>query len=198
MNASFIKRTGAYLFDLTLFAMVLIIFFVVIPRPDVSGLESEMDLLSQKLIQNEMTFESYIYQVSELCQEMDKKTVLSNVINLIYVLIYFVTIPVIFGGKTLGKHLFKIRIVKDSGKLNFFDMLIRTVINQGLLYMIFGVVAIYLLPSYYYFIVMAFLSIIQILLVIISIFMILYRRDKCGIQDLLSKTHVIDESKNAV
>jgi uncharacterized RDD family membrane protein YckC len=53
------------------------------------------------------------------------------------------------------------------------------------------ILLVYLLPSKTYFVIISITGFIQLTLVIISTFMVLYRKDKRGLHDLLGKTKVV-------
>ncbi|MDQ0352041.1 putative RDD family membrane protein YckC [Alkalibacillus filiformis] len=81
--------------------------------------------------------------------------------------IYFVILPILWTGYTLGKRAMGIRIAKiDGTKLGLGAMLLREIVG-GLIYVLtFGIG------------------------VIVSIFMVVFREDKRSIHDLIAKTYV--------
>ena len=56
--------------------------------------------------------------------------------------------------------------------------------------MLLSILLLYFLPKNVYFYVMIILGFIQFTLVIISAFMVLYRHDRKGLQDLFSKSSI--------
>ena len=60
-------------------------------------------------------------------------------INLLLVSFYFIIIPILTKGYTLGLYLFNLKI---DGKLNFKNLFMRSIIINGLLFMISSVIAI--------------------------------------------------------
>ena len=103
-------------------------------------------------------------------------------------MLYFLIIPIITKGYTLGMYISGIKL---SGKLNIKNMFLRNLIATGLLYLIFSVLLVYFTKDTMYFSILGILGIIQILLVIISTFMIIYRSDSKGIQDIISSTKIV-------
>ena len=75
------------------------------------------------------------------------------------------------------------------------DLLVRSMITCGLLYLLASLVLIYVLPSIAYFLTNIIFAIIQISLVVISFFMVLYRKDHRGLQDLWSRTVITRDKK---
>ncbi|WP_411843881.1 RDD family protein [Salinicoccus sp. HZC-1] len=87
--------------------------------------------------------------------------------ELITMIIYYVAVPVLWFGYTMGKRLFGIRIIRDDGeKLNFKDMFIREFFAALIYGASLGLVA------------------------IISSFMVIMRKDKKAIHDIIVKTSV--------
>ncbi|WP_017184858.1 RDD family protein [Alkalibacillus haloalkaliphilus] len=81
--------------------------------------------------------------------------------------IYFIILPVLWAGYTLGKRAMGIRIAKiDGTKLGIGAMLLREIVG-GLIYVFtFGIG------------------------LIVSIFMVVFREDKRSLHDLIAKTYV--------
>ena len=75
------------------------------------------------------------------------------------------------------------------------DLLYRNVIIHGLAYLLGALAFLYILPSYAYFFLVLILGILQLGVVITSVFMVLYRHDNQALQDVLSKTNVVDVTK---
>ncbi len=82
---------------------------------------------------------------------------------------------------------------KKSGEISLDDLLVRSMVTCGLLYLLASLVLIYALPSVLYFAINIFFAILQISLAIISIFMVIYRKDNRGLQDMWSKVIVVNE-----
>ena len=119
---------------------------------------------------------------------------LTSLLNFILLIGAFVIIPYYNKGQTIGKKLLKIKLVKDEGELSVNDLIIRNIITNGFGYTLIGFAIMFLVSDNVYFITISILSIIQFLLVLISIFMVLYRHDKKGLQDIICKTSVIEEN----
>lgn len=192
-SVGFKKRASAYLLDIVLFMAVFMFIAYLIPESaNVAVLNKEFNELNDLLFSNQISFFKYIYRISSVMQDLDKERMLYSIINVIYIIIYFVIIP--FKTKrTLGMYLMRIHYDKKEGKVSLDDLLIRSMITCGLLYSLITLVIIYLVPGLAYFIISVFLAILQISLVIISIFMVIYRRDHKGLQDLLSKTIIVND-----
>lgn len=192
MNAKFSRRLIAYLIDFAFIAAILMILANFIPKSaDFDFLNQDMNALTEQAMNNEITFESYLREYTNYLREIDKVNVLYNSISLIIIIIYYSIIP-IYTSCTLGKYIMKLRIErKDKKKLNFYNLILRSIIDQGLLLSLITIIMAQLVSNKTYLITIFILGIIQILLVIISGFMILYRRDARGLQDIISNSKIV-------
>lgn len=110
-----------------------------------------------------------------------------------YIIDYFIIIPYFQNGQTFGKKLLKIRVVKEKGKLTILDLIIRTIINEKLLTLIIALGVVYLTKAALYNTIVSSLNMVQGGLIIASIGMILFRKDRLGLQDIITKTKVVRE-----
>lgn len=185
------RRFLAYIYDICLLTLILLFTSLVIPTSDkATELSESMSELQKDYLEEKISDEEFIETYSELSYEMDRENVPYSVINIIYVLIFFIFIPLKNNGMTLGGAKLGIKIKKDKGKLNTNDLIVRNFIVNGLAYMILILLLLYLLPKSIYFYVVTILGFLEFLLVIISAFMVLYRHDQRGLQDIWTKTYI--------
>ena len=194
MNASFIKRGLAYIIDFLFITSIFMIIDYFLIKIDDTFIMENINNITEGFLENKISFKTFLEEYSIYLNELDKKNIIYNSINVCLMILYFVIIPVITKGKTLGKHILKIKIEKiNNKKLNIFDTFIRSIINVGILYSIISIIILYLVKPDIYLIILIILGIIQFLLVITSVFMILYSHDKSGLQDILSRSIVVDK-----
>lgn len=191
-NATFTKRILAYIIDFIFIGAILMILAYFIPKSnDFDFLNSDMNILTEQALNNEITFEAYLREYSNYLSEVDKANVLYNSLSFIILVIYYVIIP-IFTSCTLGKYIMKLKLKeKDDKKLNILNTFIRSIIDIGLVISLVTVFLVQIVSAKTYFMVLIILGFIQIILVITSGFMILYRRDKRSLSDILSETNVV-------
>lgn len=193
MSVNFSKRMGAYIIDFMIFIMVTSLITGFLPRSSkLIEVSKQMTDLQDSYMEKETQVDEYISKYKELAYTYDKENIASSICNIVFILGYFAIIPVINNGQTLGKKIMKIKVVKNNGKLTIIDMLIRNTINTSLIQVLLPTILVYLVSNNIYFNIISIVSFIQILLVIITIFMILYRKDKKGVQDLITRTQVIE------
>lgn len=191
-NASFTRRFVAYLIDFIFISAILMILAYFIPRStNFDFLNQDINDLTEQAMNNEITFEAYTREFAKDLIEVDKASVIYNATSFIILVAYYVIIPV-FTKRTLGKRIMQIKIEHKNGKkLNILNTFIRSVVDIGLLYSLITVYLVQMVDYKTYFFTLIIFGIIQFLLVIISVFMILYRRDKRGLQDILSRSNVV-------
>lgn len=182
------KRFGAFLIDILVIGLFLMLVYYFVPTNDTTEIENNITSISEQVLNNEISKLDYYNEFSKNMYELDKDRVLFTAFNTLIIMLYFLIIPIITKGYTLGMYIYSLKL---KGKLNIKNMFLRNLISTGLLYLICSVLLIYLTHDVMYFSILGILVIIQILLVIISTFMIIYRSDSKGIQDIISSTEVV-------
>ncbi|HIT11313.1 MAG TPA: RDD family protein [Candidatus Pelethosoma merdigallinarum] len=189
------RRLVAYLFDMMVLMGILMLIYYFLPEShNITVLNQEFDHVNDLLFSNNISFGSYLTRVASIMQELDKERILYSLINAVYIIVYFVIIP-FKTKKTFGMYLMGLKYESKDGKFSVDDLLVRSMITCGLLYLLASLVLIYVLPSIAYFLTNIIFAIIQISLVVISFFMVLYRKDHRGLQDLWSRTVITRDKK---
>ena len=194
MSASASKRIIAYIIDFIFVSAILMVVSYFIPKnSNVEFLNNDMNNLTEQVLNSEITFQSYAREYSLYLSNIDKENVIYNVISVVVLLIYYVIVPVIFKA-TLGKYIMKLEIKhKDGKKLNLYNTFVRSCITEGMLYSLITIFLVQTVSSETYLINLIILGFIEFILVITSLFMILYKRDKRGLHDILSRSIVVDK-----
>jgi uncharacterized RDD family membrane protein YckC len=98
------------------------------------------------------------------------------------------------GGRSIGKQLMKIRIVnRDNNDVSLIQVIIRSLLIDEILGVLVNIVMVCICGKNLFLIGYSFVSIILNLFIIISIFMLLYRKDKLALHDMISYSKVIRE-----
>mgnify|MGYP003289592064 CR=1 FL=1 len=187
------KRMIAYIIDLIFITAILIVLFNFFPNDlKANKIQTQIDQIGEEYAIGKMDKMSYFMTLSSLEKELDKNQALEIVINSILIVIYYIMIPYMWNGKTLGKHIMKIKIVsKKDTRINLMSLFIRTFIVNGLFSTILIIMGIYMIPKSFYLSFVSILAILQLLALIVSYFMIKYRQDSLGLEDILSQSKVI-------
>ncbi len=192
-KASLLRRILAFLIDFALVTIVVVAISSLLPK------NNNIDVLNREFNDTVSNMENVSFSVSFnqmalIYKDLDQARIMYSVINAVMIFIYFIFIPYFFDGKTVGKKILKIKTVRnDKECLSLKNLVIKNMIDTGLMYMLFSLMLIYILPGYSYFIFVIALSILQISLIVASICMIIKRKDKRGLNDILSGTKVIDD-----
>lgn len=188
MKSGLTRRILAYMIDI-LFLIIIVGSLDFIFQ---GNIDSQIKTNNYNYVSGIVGFNEYIDNASSLYQAQDKQKIIFYIINIIYIVGYFIILPLYNNGSTIGQKVTGIKVEASyNQKLTFKCLFMRNLILNGLLYLIVIILALYILPTKVYFILSGITGFIQILLVIISIFMVLYRKDKRGIHDLLAKTKVV-------
>lgn len=180
------KRFLAYLVDMFLVFVVLFLLKSVMP---VNKYENELANLNEAYLEKNVESNEYISQLKIITHNIDKEDIVINIVATLFIIVIFVIVPNYNNGQTLGQKLLKIKISKDK-PLKMDDLVGRAVIINGLGYMIFMFLILYLTSDNVYFILINLLGFFQILMVIINGFMVIYSKEKRGIADRFTDTRI--------
>lgn len=190
------KRFIAYLIDIIIVGIIITLGSkLLVNNNKIIVLEQQLNEINNNVLNSTFKFKESLIEYAEITKQIDLENVMVNIVTIIMILIYFVFIPYYNNGQTMGMKILKTKIEPEIGtELTIKKLMLRNFIINGLLYLAISLTFLYLFPSFIYFILVSILSFIQLGLVIISLFMLLYRRDQRGLQDILSKTRVIEIS----
>lgn len=194
MSASFKKRFLAYLIDVLILNVILSFISFFIPVNDnLVNLNNELINIDNSYISSEISIETYINRYADVVYDIDKELFISNLLSCVFIICYFIVYPLYNKGMTFGKKLIGIRIVKnDDSEVDANGLIIRYLFMEGLGVSILSLCLLFILKNIYYVGSISILGFLQFLVVIISIFMVLYRRDKRSLPDLIAGTKVIE------
>ena len=187
--ASFKKRLLAYIIDVLFVIVLLMIFSKILPPVDVTKYNQEISILNENLITKKIKFGKYLNDYAFYFQKINQKQAYLNFLYAFLIFFYFVLYPFFTELKTVGEKICGLRLEKrDGATLSIKDYLIRATIIHALLYTFLVALMAYLLPAFWYFILVSILSLCQLLLVIVTGFMVLYKKE--GLHDILTKSVV--------
>lgn len=181
------KRFMAYVIDILIVLIICSLLNNIVPNTKINGLNHSLNVITENVLNNQISFKEYLSNYMYINYSIDKINILFTTLNIMFIIIYFIIIPLLNKGKTIGLSIFKLKI---DGDVNIKNLFIRNIITTGVLYMILNVLLVFILKYKYYFVVLSILAFIQFLLVIISTFMVIYRKDEKGLQDILSNTYI--------
>jgi len=190
MEAKFSKRLFAYIIDIIILGIILLLVNVIMPK-DNKELNVKLDTLNENYLNEEIGFNEYLNDYSEISYDLDKQNIIYTLANIIFVIIYFIILPYFLNGQTVGKKLLKIKVTKEK-KLTIASLIIRNLIINGLAYMLIGLLLIYILNPYTYFVTTTILGLIQLTLMIIILIGLIKNKESLILHDRLSYTNVVN------
>lgn len=194
MSVNFSKRFASYIIDIIIISCIMsVVSFVIPANSNIEKLNKEATTISQEYIDGKIKEEEYINKTAPLTYRIDKENFIKSVIGLVVAILYYVVFQFINKGQTLGKKLLGIRVVKqDDGELSINDMIFRSFIINELLYSLVALILLFTTKDVSYLYTITIMGFIQFVLMIVSSFMVLLRKDKLALQDIITKTKVIE------
>ncbi|MDD3341500.1 MAG: RDD family protein [Bacilli bacterium] len=184
------RRCIAYIIDTFLIIILLGILGTILNNTNMETLQVELSRLNESFLTKEIGFVTYLNHYSDILCDLDKQKVMINVLGILFMVGYFIIVPFLTKGKTLGKWICKIKVYKQTG-MTMNDYIIRAFIINGLGYLLITVLLVLFLPPFSYFLTVSVLGLIQIILVFATAFMVLYNQSGKGIEDIVTESEVI-------
>lgn len=153
--------------------------------------DSKLSKKEYKKLEGEVE-KDYQKKYEDLAYKIAKNSSISSAIYIIVTILYFGIFNLVTDGQTLGKKIFKLKIVSSNdGKPNIVSYLIRSVLLYNTIYYLVSLIGIYTLNKENYYLVTNIVYQIQYYIQIIIICMVMLRTDGRGLHDILVKTKVI-------
>ena len=192
VKAFFVQRLVAFIIDILLVSSVVsVITIPFVNEKDTKKFTKSATELVEKFSNNEISNEEFIEENKELSYNMARSTGIVSLVTIIMNILYFVVYQLYNKGQTVGKRLMRIKIKSDDGELFMNQMIFRAFIANFILVDLISFIFMVFASKDMYFYITGIFQGIQYLIVIISIFMVLTRKDGCSIHDKLMHTKVV-------
>ena len=190
----FKKRLFAYVIDILIIGIIVYLISFVIPTSEnINNFNDQLLEINNSFVDGKVGLETYINQYSTIFYGMDKELFLTSLINVFVSIIYFVVFPLYNNGQTIGKKKCGIKIVsKDDNDVSANALISRYLMINGIGVAILSMCFLFVLNGLCYLVVTSILNFFQFLVVVISIFMVLYRHDFRSLPDIVAGTKVIE------
>ena len=191
-KASTFQRITAHIIDAIILTIIVSIITFGFPRSQkYKDAEKNLNSLIEDSVINDK--EESIDKYIENRYILDKESIPFDLISIVVSLGYFGIFAYYNSGQTIGKKLVHIKVVSDdNSEANNSQLFGRALIFDGTFLSLLSVSIISFIKINQYFYTIGIMSYIQTLIVLISFFMIAYRKDKRGLHDLICKTKVIE------
>ena len=138
-------------------------------------------------------------EIQNLLYKIQKYGINISIIEIVCLILYYGGFQAWNKGQTLGKKIMRLKVVDNNTneKASFFQLTLRSIILYNVYGEIINVILLNILNQKAYIVTNSILGTITSIIFYISIVMILMRKDKRGLHDVISNTKVIQiENKN--
>ena len=191
-KALFIQRLFAFIFDMLLVS--LIASFITTPflnSDKIHELEKKEQELIINIQSNDFKKSSFILEYSDFFYQYSRGMGIVSIVSILFKVLYFIVYQIYNNGQTIGKKIMKIKIVSDSGELLMNQMILRSMLNNFIFVDLSVFIFMLFSPKKYYMSLIGIVYFAHYLLLLISIFMLIYRKDGRTITDKIVHTKVI-------
>lgn len=196
MKASFFKRMGAFVIDYFIVLVIVSLITMGFNTNKNNDLNNQMNQLISDYQNEKITIDEYKDETYKLNYELQKENITVNIVTITLYIGYFVVFATLNKGQTLGKKLLKIRVVnKNNDKPSIWNMLVRSLFIYNIISILFSTVAVNFLNINTFTYIYTALGYIEYFVIIISFFMVIYKKDGRGLHDMMAGTNVIEEVK---
>lgn len=198
MKKPTLRRIGAYIVDIIVITII-------------SSMFVRIEFLNPKYEEYQKAYNEYIDYAGEVMNNPEKvndndlnditynlsKTGLAtNVITLVVTILYFVGFQYINQGQTLGKKLFKIKVVgSKNDKPKFYQILIRALLINSIVTNAISVILISTLSKNTYMASSQYVQLVDMAIMAASFILIMFREDGKGLHDMIAGTKVVFEDE---
>lgn len=198
------KRVAAYFLDVLILSTIALLLtslsFINPYQTKYSEVREEYNELIDKYEDEKISSEDYEEKLIEYGYKMDRYSIVNASITTTILLIYFGIIQYFTKGETIGKKIFKLKLVhKDqNSKLKLWQVLVRSILINNIIFRIILIIGVLLLNQKPY---STFATTINLIMATIesAIFvMVMLRNDGRGLHDILAKTKVISTKNEEI
>ena len=195
IKAYFIQRMIAFIVDMVIISFCATLISVpFIDQDKMTKLEDQTVELVEDLRDQKVQAEEYISRYVSLYYKMARTKGIETFVTIFLSVCYFVVYQVHSGGQTLGKKLMKIRVVSEEGDLSYNQMIFRSFVANSILLNILTFIFMMMGENQKYFYIASIFEMIQMIVTLISIFMVMNRKNGLAIHDRLVHTKVLREN----
>lgn len=193
----FKKRLLAYIIDFFVLSFITFFISTIIPVSEsLTNLSNELISVNDSFLSGNIDVSTFVNQYSTISYSMDREMFLTSLISVVASVIYFVIYPLYNDGSSFGKKAMGLRIVSnDDSLVSTNGLIFRYLFMNSIGTSILSLCLIFIVKDFNYVLCVSILSFLQFLVVIISIFMVIYRNDFRSLPDLIAGTKVIEVKK---
>lgn len=192
-KALFLQRFIAICIDMVIVSVFVTLFSMpFVDREEINKLNIETNDIVEKYTNNEIDLETYSNEAMSVSYQLAKTNGIVSLITIVFSVLYFVVYQFYKGGQTIGKKIMKIKVESISGDLTINQMIFRTLIINSILLDLINFSFMVFSSKEVYFYGVAIFEMLQYIVIITSVFMIMYSKSARGVHDLVARTKVIE------
>ncbi len=202
-NVKLGKRISAYILDILIasliFSLVTLVRFINPNYDKYLEASNKYNEVLQEYYDGKMTADEMVKNNTENYYLVSKYGISYSISAFVILFGYFVLFPVFTKGQTIGKKIMKIKIVSNNNQnLNLGNYLLRSLpiyyLTIGsLIPFILNTILIFILSSNTYLIANSVITYTFMAIYMVSVILILIRKDKRGLHEVISNTKVVNE-----
>lgn len=192
----FFPRLIAYIIDILIVSVVVSGITILLPENEnYNKYMKEYEKVQTELINKDITYQEFVDQSREIVYDIDYSNVLSMIIEVVAIILYFIIFLFYNKGQTLGKKLMKLRVVNARGEnLTINQIALRSLLVNSILVNILMIGSVLFVGRKYYFYASLGLQYLAMAIEFVILLMILFRKDGRGLHDVVAGTQVIQEN----
>ena len=194
MNAGFFKRFLAFGIDFLLVNLIVSIVTMGISTTKVESLNKQLLELENKAMSGEMAMEEFADQSTSIMYDLERASLPSDIVTVVIFIGYFIVFQYLNKGQTLGKKLFKIKIVEGKKKESprLITVITRSMLIDMILMRLVIIVFAIALDSYGFVMIYGLFSMLYMMFIFACVFMMLFRKDKMSLHDMITHSNVVE------
>ena len=194
MNAGFFKRFLAFGIDFLIVNLIIGIVSMGISTTKADSLNKQLMELQNSVMTGEITVEEFTNQSTSIMYDMERASLPSDIVTVIIFIGYFIVFQYMNKGQTLGKKLFKIKIVegKKKEKPRLSTVIVRSMLIDMILMRLIIIVFAVALDSYGFVMIYGLCSMLYMIFIFVCVFMMLFRKDKMSLHDMITHSNVVE------
>ena len=194
-KSPFFKRVVAFILDI----LIISIFAGLVAMPfsnadKTKELHNELNKVSEKYIAKEIGIKKYYFEATGINYEILRNDGVSSIVSLLFTILYFIVFQFYNKGQTIGKKLMRIKVVSAKGNnLTINNLVLRSLIINTIVFDMVLLFIVFLGKKGIYTYASMSLEIVQYILIITTVFLVIFRKDGRGVHDFLGSTMVVEE-----
>lgn len=197
MKVNFRKRFASYVIDFLIVTVLLnLVSFVIPESKNLKTLHNEYNVITEKYLSDENhtdeDVKKYLDQTAPITYQIDKEEFILSIAGIVVYILYYVVFQYVNKGQTLGKKIMGIKVEKENGEITINDFIFRSFIVNSVLYNMTILVLLFTTKDTNYISLVGILGMIQFIVMVVSALMLIFRKDKKALQDVITNTKVVE------